>query len=142
MNSFELGSENPELASTHGESDSSLDSIHMNSSSPSENCCISYSTSFCFASKEDLTSYSSSTKINFDSSFFEHHLSAVISDLESVNITVYEDCLHEYELEELNLNVDFDSFVMTRSEDIIFADDLSTSSFLKGIITFSCSKKV
>ena len=140
INSFELISDTSELASTHGYSDSSFYSIHKKSSSPSENCGISSSASSSFASKDDLTSYSSSTKINFDSSFFEHHISDVISDLDLDNSTDHEDSLHDYELEGPNLNIDFEPFFMTRYEDTTFADDISTSSFLKDIITIFCSK--
>ena len=87
-----------------------------------------------------MTSYSSNTKINLDSSFFEHHISDVISDLELDNSTDHEDSLHNYELEGPILNVEFEPFFMTRYEDTIFADDLSTSSFLKDVITTSSRK--
>ena len=90
-NYFDLNSDYPSLALTREESDSLLDSIYMDSTSSSENYDISSSMSSSFASEDDLTSYSSRTKVNFDPSTFENHLSVFTSDLESVNSAECED---------------------------------------------------
>ena len=79
-NSSDLISDPPSLVSTREESDSFLDSIHKDSSSSSENYDISSSTSYSFASKGDLTSCSSSEKINFDPPILENLSSSFIRD--------------------------------------------------------------
>ena len=101
---------------------------------------MSSSVSSSFESEDDLTSYLSSTKINFDPSIFEHHLSSVISDLESFHSSDLEDSIHEYKLKESNLNVEFDHFGIPRTEHAMFSDDLTNSSFLKDNIEISSSK--
>ena len=90
-----------------------------------------------FASKDDLTCYLFNDNIKFDPSIFENHLSAASSDLELVNSTNCEDFLHECDLEESNLNVLFEPFIMPQTEDTIFTDNFTTSSFVKDIIETS-----
>ena len=116
----DLSSDTPLLASTHGELHSSLNSTHENSLSPLENCDISSSISSYFASKDELTSCLSSAMINFGRSIFEHHLSAVIYDFESVNSTDDEEPLHEHDLDNPSLSIEIDPFVFVCSKDIEF----------------------
>ena len=85
ITSSDLSSNVPSLASTRKDLDSSLDSTHMNYSSPLENCDISSSISSSFASKDDLASFSSSAKINFDPLIFEKNVSAAICYIDLVN---------------------------------------------------------
>ena len=94
-NYSDLNSDSSSLALTREEYDSLLDPIHINYSSSSENHGISSPVFSSFTSKEDLTSYLSSTKINFELSIFEHNLLSVISDLDSVNIYDCEDSLYD-----------------------------------------------
>ena len=86
-NSLDLNS----LMSTREESDSWLDSIRWDFPSSFENHDMLAYVSSSFASKDDLTYCLSSTNINFDPSMSEKYLSAVTSDLESVNSADYED---------------------------------------------------
>ena len=72
---------------------------------------------------------------------FENHIFIDSSDLESVNSTDYEDSLHEWNIGESNLNVEFEPFIMTHTKDTIFTDDLTTSSFIKEIIKTSSKNK-
>ena len=95
------------------------------------------SISSSFESEDDPTSCSSSEKINFDPTLIKNHVFFVISDLESVNSTDCEDSFHEYKLEECNLSVEFEPFVMSRTEDTIFKHDLTSSYFVKDIIETS-----
>ena len=60
----------------------------------------------------------------------------MISDLEASRRTDHEYYTHDYKLEETNLSVECDP-----SEASFFAVDYSTSSFIKGIIETSSSKK-
>ena len=82
----------------------------------------------------------SSDKINFDPSIFTHHLSVVISDLDSVNNADFEGFFHEFKLAGSNLKVKFETFVMPHTEDTIISDYLTTSYFLKDIIETSSRK--
>ena len=101
----------------------------MDSSSSSENYDISSFTSSSFASKDDLTSYSSSTKINFDPSIFENHLSAITSDIEPVNSADCKDSLSDKKLEDPRINIEFEPFITTHAEDTIFSYDLTNYFF-------------
>ena len=76
----------------------------------SGNCSISSSISSSFVLENDFTSYSSSTKIDFDPTIFENHISAVNSDLESVNISNCEDSLSGNKLEDPNIEIEFEPF--------------------------------
>ena len=87
----------------------------MDSSSSSQNYYISSSMSSSFLSKDDSTSYSSSTKINFDPSIFENHLAAVTSDLESVNSTCYEDSLSDSKFKDPIIDIAFDPIIMPQA---------------------------
>ena len=51
--------------------------------------------------------------------------------MKSVDIPEYEESLHECDIEEPNLNVDFDHFVLTCSNYSDFVHCLRTSSFSK-----------
>ena len=64
----------------------------------------------------------------------------MICDLKSVNSTDREDFLYDHDLEGPNLRIEFEPFAITHSEDAISADDLSTSSFVKDIISTSSRK--
>ena len=64
----------------------------------------------------------------------------MIYDLKLVNSVDCEDSLHDFKLEDPNLIVEFDPFVMPHTGYTIFSDDLGTSSFLKGIIETSSRK--
>ena len=114
-----------------------MDSIHRDSTSSLENCEILSSIYSSFTSKDDLTFYSSSVKIKFGSLFFEHHLLAVASDLESIRSANCEDSLSDNKLEDPSIDIEFESFIMPHSEDTIFEDDLTTSSVIKGNIVTS-----
>ena len=95
------------------------------------------STSSSFELEDDSTSHLSRDKINFDPPIFENYLSDVIYNLDSVNSADFEDSLHEFKLEESNLKVEFETFIMPHAEDAMFIYDLNTSSFLKEIIETS-----
>ena len=84
-----------------------------------------------FASKANLNYCPSNNKINFRVSHFEKDTSAETSDLGSVNSTYHEDYFHGCEYKDINLNIKFENFVLTKSEDNPFEDDISTSYFLK-----------
>ena len=73
-------------------------------------------------------------------SSFEKVLSSITSDLVLVNSADYEDPVHEHDQENPNLNVDFDHFVLTRSEERTFENDLSSPSFLKEIVEMSSNE--
>ena len=73
ITSFDLISDSPSLSSTRGELHSMLHPTHANFSSPAEKCDASSYVSLSFASKGDLTSCSSSLKINFDPSFSSNY---------------------------------------------------------------------
>ena len=64
----------------------------------------------------------------------------MISDLDSVNSADFEDFLHEFNLEESKLEIEFETFIMPHTEGNIFTDDLTTSSFIKDIIETSSRK--
>ena len=86
-NSSNLNSDSPSLALTHGESNYSLDSIHGDYFSSSDNHNISSLVSSSFSSKDDLTSYSTSDKVHrdFPSSLSENYdISAFTSSLHAI----------------------------------------------------------
>ena len=64
----------------------------------------------------------------------------MISYLDLVESSDFQDSLHELKLEESNLKVEFETFSMPRTEETIFTDGLATSSFLKDTIETSSSK--
>ena len=113
------------------------DKIYRDSSLSSENSDTLPSTSTSFESEDDSTSCSSSNKINFDPSIFKRYIFAAAYDLESVNNADHEDSLHECDLKESNLSVEFNPFIITHTNDTIFANGLTTSSFVKDIIESS-----
>ena len=76
----------------------------------------------------------SRTKIDFDISSFEKHLSTVISDLELVNSSIFEDHLLCFDSKEFNVGTKFEPFDLARPEDISFEHNLSTSSYLEHLI--------
>ena len=78
----------------------------------------STSCSSSFESNDNLNFFSISYKINFDPEIFENHIFVATSDLESVNSADFEDedSLHEFKLEESNLNVEFEPFILPHNE--------------------------
>ena len=71
---------------------------------------------------------------------FETHASATTSKLESVNSDDYEEPLPAYLSKDLDLSIEFKPFGLTHSEDKPFEHDISTSYFVKEIVTNSSNK--
>ena len=59
------------------------------------------------------------------------NLSPVTYNLESINSADYGDTLSDIMLDDSSTDIEFVPFIMPHSKHAIFADDLSTSSFLK-----------
>ena len=64
----------------------------------------------------------------------------MIHDLDLFNNADCKDSLHDYKLEESNLNVEFEPFILDHYEENAFTCDLTTSSFIKKIIETSSGK--
>ena len=67
-------------------------------------------------------------------SSFEQNLLAVISDLQSVETTYYEELLHEHDHEYSNTVNMFDHFISVDTKHSAFDDDLRTFSYLENLI--------
>ena len=78
--------------------------------------------------------------IDFDASYFKNHLPTVISDLESVNSTDFEDHVPSFENKELNFDIELEPFVFPITSESTFEDDLRTSSVLEDLIAFFLTK--
>ena len=93
-----------------------------------------------FTSKSILTSHLSKIKIIFSTPSFEKRTSAATSDLELFNSADCEEYIQACLPKDPNFSIGFEPFILTRSEFNMFEDNISTSSFLKELVTTSSDK--
>ena len=90
--------------------------------------------------KSDLTSFPPRVNMIFSTPSFKKHDLAVTSNLDSANSADFEDNPHAYEHKDPNVNIEFEPFVLIRSKNKAFEDEIITSSFLKELATASSNK--